>query len=143
MRSETIHLPCLHVTARAVDAGLIDRFGTLDATDGGRSSRYSGSVEWQRTRGNAATKVSGYGIAYDLDLFSNFTYDLDDPERGDQFQQADHRFVSGAKVTHRRLATWRDRSMQNTFGALVRHDAITPVGLYQPHGGSGAGRDDA
>ncbi len=118
------------IPTRAVDSGMIDRFGTLDATDGGRSSRYSGSVEWQRTRGNAATKVSGYGIAYDLDLFSNFTYYLDDPERGDQFQQADHRFVSGAKVTRRRLATWRDRSMQHTFGAQVRHDAITPVGLY-------------
>ena len=118
------------IPTRAVDAGVIDRFGTLDATDGGRSYRYSGSVEWQRTRGHAATKVSGYGFAYDLDLFSNFTYYLDDPERGDQFQQADHRFVSGAKVTHRRLATWRDRSMQNTFGAQVRNDAITPVGLY-------------
>ena len=118
------------VPRRAVDSGLIDRFGTLDASDGGRTYRYSGSVEWQRTRGNAATKVTGYGIAYDLDLFSNFTYYLDDPERGDQFQQADHRFVSGAKVTHRRLGSWRGRSIQNTIGAQMRNDAITPVGLY-------------
>ena len=70
--------------------------------DGGDSYRYSGSVDWQRTANNASTKVSAFGIGYDLNLFSNFTYFLDDPENGDQFRQADRRFVSGAKVSHRR-----------------------------------------
>ena len=93
---------------RAVADGSINRFGTIDRTDGGDTYRYSGSLEWQRTHGNAATRVTAYGIGYDLNLFSNFTFFLDDPVRGDQFHQADHRFVTGARLTHRRLEMWAD-----------------------------------
>ena len=96
--------------------GSLDRFGTIDTTDGGDSYRYSGSFEWQRTRGNASTKVTAFGIGYDLNLFSNFTYFLDDPVNGDQFQQADQRFVTGAKLSHRRLGRWGGRPVQNTIG---------------------------
>jgi hypothetical protein len=119
------------VPVRAVEDGLIGRFGDLDSTDGGESSRSSASFEWQRTRGAGATKVTAYGIAYELDLFSNFTYFLDDEVNGDQFQQADRRFVSGARVSHRRIATWADRSMQNTVGVQLRNDDINRVGLYR------------
>jgi outer membrane receptor protein involved in Fe transport len=118
------------IPQRAVDRGLIGRFDALDPTDGGETSRYSGSLEWQRTRGNAATKVTAYGIGYDLRLFSNFTFFLDDPEHGDQFEQADQRFITGAKVSHRRVGRWGDRIVQNTFGVQVRNDDITNVGLY-------------
>jgi len=118
------------IPARAVDAGTIDRFGTIDATDGGDSYRYSGSFEWQRTRNNASTKLAAFGMAYDLNLFSNFTYFLDDPENGDQFRQADRRFVSGARLSHRRLGRWAGRPVQNTFGGLLRNDTISNVGLY-------------
>jgi hypothetical protein len=118
------------VPRRAVDDGRIGRFGTIDATDGGDSYRYSGSVEWQRTRHNASTKVSAFGLAYDVNLFSNFTYFLDDPINGDQFRQADHRFVTGGKVTHRRLGQWGSRPVQTVVGAQLRHDAIGNVGLY-------------
>jgi hypothetical protein len=119
------------VPRRAIDSGLIGRFGALDATDGGETYRYSGSLEWQRSRGNAATRVTAHGIGYDLDLFSNFMFFLDDPERGDQFEQADHRFITGAKVSHRRLERWFGRSVQNTFGVQLRNDDITSVGLYR------------
>jgi len=118
------------IPVRAVDEGLTDRFGTLDATNGGDSYRYSASVDWQRTRNNASTKVTAFGLAYDLNLFSNFTYFLDDPVNGDQFRQADHRFVSGAKVSHRRLATWGGRAVQNVVALQVRNDNISNVGLY-------------
>ncbi|HQZ37669.1 MAG TPA: TonB-dependent receptor [Vicinamibacterales bacterium] len=118
------------IPARAVDEGLIGRFGTFDPTDGGHSYRYSGSVEWQRTHRNASTKVSAFGIAYDLDLFSNFTYYLDDPESGDQFQQADHRFVTGGRISHRRISHFAGRPTQNTVGLQIRNDDIGTVGLY-------------
>jgi outer membrane receptor protein involved in Fe transport len=118
------------IPQRAVDRGLIGRFDALDPTDGGETSRYSGSLEWQRTRGDAATRITAYGIGYDLRLFSNFTFFLDDPVHGDQVEQADHRFVTGAKVSHRRIARWGDRLVQNSVGVQVRNDDITTVGLY-------------
>jgi hypothetical protein len=114
---------------RAVTQGLTDRFGAIDPTDGGNTYRYSGSLDWQRTRGNAATKVTAYGLWYDLDLFSNFTYFLDDPVNGDQFHQADHRFVSGLRISHRRMTRWGGRSVQNTIGAQFRNDDIGDIGL--------------
>jgi hypothetical protein len=118
------------IPARAVDDGTLDRFGTIDTTDGGDSYRYSGSFEWQRTRSNASTKLTAFGLAYDLNLFSNFTYFLDDPENGDQFRQADRRFVSGAGLSHRRLGRWAGRAVQNTVGLQLRNDNIFNVGLY-------------
>ena len=118
------------VPERAVDDGRLDRFGTVDTSDGGDSYRYSGSVEWQRTRNHTSTKVTAFGIGYDLNLFSNFTYFLDDPVNGDQFQQADHRFVTGGRITHRRLGQWGSRPVQHVIGVQVRHDDIGNVGLY-------------
>jgi outer membrane receptor protein involved in Fe transport len=119
------------VPARAIADGRLDRFGTLDTTNGGDTYRYSGSVDWQRTRNNASTKVAAFGLAYELNLFSNFTYYLDDPVNGDQFRQADHRFVTGGRVTHRRLGQWGSRPVQNVGGVHVRHDDIGNVGLYR------------
>jgi TonB-dependent receptor-like protein/carboxypeptidase family protein len=118
------------VPRRAVDEGVIDRFGAIDPTDGGDTYRYSGTVEWQRSRNNATTKIVGYGIGYDLNLFSNFTFFLDDPVHGDQFHQADHRFVTGAKATYKRNDRWGTRDVQNTVGLQLRNDDITTVGLY-------------
>ena len=115
---------------RAVTSGLIDRFGSLDDSDGGHTYRYSLGAEWQHTGDQTLTKVTAYGMAYNLDLFSNFTFFLDDPVRGDQQEQVDRRFTTGVKVTQRRLATWWGRSVQNTVGVQVRNDDIAEVGLY-------------
>ena len=122
------------VAVRALDSGLVNRFGTIDPTDGGRTYRYSGSIDWQRGNSHTLTKITAFGIGYDLHLFSNFTYYLDDPDRGDQFEQADHRFVTGAKAQHRRLTKWGGHSVQNTFGGQVRNDDIANVGLYHSQG---------
>jgi outer membrane receptor protein involved in Fe transport len=118
------------VPQRAIDQGIIGRFGAVDPSDGGDTYRYSGTVEWQRSRNNATTKVVAYGIGYDLNLFSNFTFFLDDPVHGDQFHQADHRVVTGAKATYKRIDRWGTREVQNTVGLQLRNDDITTVGLY-------------
>jgi hypothetical protein len=118
------------IPRRAVADGRLDRFATIDPSDGGDSYRYSASLDWQRTANNASTKVSAYGIAYDMNLFSNFTYFLDDPVNGDQFRQADRRIVTGAKLSHRRVGEWGGRAVQNTVALQFRHDAISNIGLY-------------
>ena len=118
------------IPERAIEDGRIGRFGLVDATDGGESSRYSASVEWQRASGNSSTRLTAYGLKYDLDLFSNFTYFLDDPVNGDQFQQTDHRFVTGSRLTHRRIGRWASRPTENTVGVQFRNDAISDIGLY-------------
>src|SRR6202008_2211981 len=86
------------VPQRAVDDGRIGRFGAVDATDGGESSRYSLSVDTTRALGAGVLEANAYAFRYRFNLFSNFTYFLDDPERGDQFEQLDRRTVAGANA---------------------------------------------
>src|SRR5262249_1489197 len=118
------------VPARAIDSGPISRFGGIDNTDGGDTYRYSGSLEWQRSGSNTSTTVTAFGIGYNLNLFSNFTYFLDDPMHGDQFHQFDHRFIAGGKVSHQRIGHWLGHEVQNTIGVQFRNDDIPTVALY-------------
>jgi len=115
---------------RAVDEGMIGRFGSLDSTDGGRTSRYSLATEWQHGTGQTLTKITAFGMVYDLNLISNFTFFLDDPVHGDQQEQVDRRFASGVKAFQRRVTHWGRHTVQNTFGAQVRNDHIGTVALY-------------
>jgi outer membrane receptor protein involved in Fe transport len=115
---------------RAIDAGVIDRFGSIDPTDGGHTYRYSVAGEWQRGSGNTLTKVQAYGIGYDLNLISNFTFFLDDPIHGDQREQVDHRFVTGGRVSQKRQSRWGSRPVQNTIGLQFRNDDVMRVALF-------------
>jgi hypothetical protein len=114
------------IPRRAVDAGLIGRFGAIDPSDGGESSRYSISAEW-RSAGSAA---SVYAIRSRLNLFSNFTFFLDDPVNGDQFEQAEKRLTLGAQASRTWSAAWGGRAVSNTLGAQLRRDRLEPVALY-------------
>jgi hypothetical protein len=110
---------------------LVGYFGTLNPSDGGNSDRYSVQAEWHRSDGNSQTKITAYGFYYDLDLFSDFTYFLTDPDRGDQFEQQDRRWVTGLDARHTIINQWfGDRDVENSFGLQVRNDWINN-GLYQ------------
>jgi outer membrane cobalamin receptor len=109
---------------------LVGVFGALNPTDGGNSQRYSLQGEWHREDANSETKIMAYGFYYDLDLFSDFTYFLTDPIRGDQFEQKDNRWVAGLDARHTIFSQWSGRKVENTFGLQVRNDWIHN-GLYQ------------
>ena len=109
---------------------LVGFFGALNPTDGGNSQRESLQAEWHRQGANSATKIMAYGFYYDLDLFSDFTYYLTDPIRGDQFEQQDRRWVAGLDARHTIFSQWFGRKVENTFGLHVRNDWVDN-GLYQ------------
>jgi len=112
------------IPERAVTAGLTSRFGAIDPSDGGDSKRFSLSGDYRRGSEESLTRVRAYGLYYNLNLFSNFTYFLDDPVHGDQFHQTDHRFVSGLTVSHEWTAQWAGRDTAATVGVQVRNDDI-------------------
>jgi outer membrane receptor protein involved in Fe transport len=118
------------IPLRAVDAGLIDERGSIDDTVGGESSRYSLSAAWKNSQWN----VSAYAIRYELKLWSNFTYLLDDPVNGDQFEQRDDRWLSGGKADYRQELSLAGLQMVNRFGGEYRYDDIDEVGLYKTAG---------
>jgi outer membrane receptor protein involved in Fe transport len=118
------------IPQRAVDSGLIGRFGTLDASDGGTSSRYSISLDYRAPVAGGDFRTTAYAFKYDLNLFSNFTYFLTDPDNGDQFEQADDRKVFGWTGEWARIDEWAGRRVRNSVGFELRQDRIDPVGLH-------------
>ena len=109
---------------------LVGFFGALNPTDGGNSQRYSLQAEWHRQGANSATTIMAYGFYYDLDLFSDFTYYLDDPIKGDQFEQQDRRWVAGFDAAHTIFSHWFGRKVENTFGLQLRNEWVHN-GLYR------------
>ena len=115
------------IPQRAVEQGLIDELGSLDTTVGGQSSRYSINTQWH----NEHLSLSFYAINYDLDLWSNFTYFLDDEAQGDQFEQVDERLIYGGEVSYQFYAQVAGLGAQHQFGVQWRVDDIAEVGLYR------------
>ncbi|MGD0098231.1 MAG: TonB-dependent receptor [Terracidiphilus sp.] len=103
---------------------VVGYFGTLDPSDGGASQRYSLQSQWHRQDATSETKITAYGFYYDLNLFSNFTYDLIDPVKGDQFEQQDRRWVTGLDAHHTVFSQWYGRKVDYTFGLQVRNDWV-------------------
>ena len=119
------------IPKRAVDAGLLGRFDAVDQTDGGQASRYSLSGAWRQstdnTSGNTSTQVNAYVVRNRLNLFSNFTYFLDDPVNGDQFGQPDRRTTLGVNASRTWSTTLGDRdtsTTENTLGVQFQNDSI-------------------
>ncbi|PYQ44371.1 MAG: hypothetical protein DMF77_07325 [Acidobacteria bacterium] len=118
------------VPERAIASGLIDRFGLIDPTDGGRTHRHTLAGEWRKSTTAGLTLVKAYGIDYGLDLFSNFTFFLDDPVRGDQFEQKDDRNILGGSISQRFLSRWFGKDTESVAGLQTRFDHIPTLGLY-------------
>ena len=116
------------VPARAVDEGLIGRFGAIDQTDGGKTGRAALSFDWTRRGDGATTTLLLYGFYYRLNLWSNFSYALDDPTNGDQFEQIDRRFVQGGELKRTWQRLWWGKRVENSLGLQVRNDDIPDSG---------------
>ena len=119
------------VPQRAIDTGVISRFGSLDRTDGGQSNRQTVTLELQQPLGAGALRATAYVLRNSLNLFSNFTYFLDDPINGDQFEQAERRTTVGGRATYRRLGHFFERHAESALGVQVRRDWLDPIGLYR------------
>jgi len=114
------------IPQRAVDSGLIDELGSLNDSVGGQSSRYSLNAIWQRD----GIQASAYAIRYDMNLWSDFTYYLDDAANGDQFEQVDDRWIYGGQLSYLWHSEMAGLAMINRIGADLRYDDIDEVGLY-------------
>jgi TonB dependent receptor/TonB-dependent Receptor Plug Domain len=121
------------VPERAVADAVIGRFGTLDPTDGGESSRSSLSFNRVKRTDTDLVDFSAYVIRYKLDLWSNFTYYLKEPVNGDQILQHDDRVVYGVKGSKTWLGTLWGHPMSNVIGGQARVDDIRDVGLFSSY----------
>ena len=109
---------------------LVGFFGALNPSDGGNSQRYSVQAEWHRQSANSATTIMGYGFYYYLNLFSDFTYDRDDPVKGDKLRAARQSLggrVCGSPHNFQRMAWAQDGKHSRS---AVRNEWVNN-GLYR------------
>jgi hypothetical protein len=113
-----------------IAAGRLDRFGYLDPGDGGRVR--SATTGWYCRKENdqgAAWRADGFVTRSLFDLYSNFTFYLNDPENGDAFQQHDSRLQEGANLQHVRPHRAAGIPALLVAGSNY-HDNQINVGLY-------------
>ncbi len=117
---------------RAVESGQIGRFGSIDDTEGGETSRSTIQMEFHKEFGDdSSLKVAGFAGNYQFELFSNFTFFLNDPVNGDQIKQEENRFFSGLNLNFSKILHWGDDVVTLKSGIGLRHDRINDNGLFR------------
>jgi hypothetical protein len=112
------------IPARSVDQGLLSRWGTLDPTQHGNTTRYSLSGRWSQADQNSFSRVEGFAIRTTLNLYDNTTGLLEHAALGDQFHGFDRRTIFGFNGVH----GWNYRIAEVPFetrvGVQGRYDDI-------------------
>jgi len=113
------------IPLRAVEAGQLSRFGSIDPSEGGQTQRQMiiASLE-QRTGAQDLVQLTAYAVRYQLRLFSDFTFQLRDPENFDEIEQDDGRFYTGLTARFRASRNIGRVKAITTIGAQVRYDDI-------------------
>ena len=114
------------IPERAWRQGDIGRYGFVDASVGGKTSRFN--LIGNMTSEN--TSYQAFFSKYSLNLFANPTYFLNDFEHGDQIEQEDGRWIIGARIDDVRDFKWGNRGALLQLGVDTRFDNISDVNLY-------------
>lgn len=114
------------IPQRAVRGGLISQRGTIDDDLGGETSRYALTARLDFK----SWSLTAYAMDYDFTLYSNFTYFLDDPLLGDEFEQRDERRIYGLNLRGEATTASMPEGIALRWGADVRFDDIDEVGLF-------------
>jgi outer membrane receptor protein involved in Fe transport len=120
------------IPTRAVEQGLISRFGAIDDTEGGLTSRSNIWVNHtKQLNEHERLKSKAFISKYDFELYSNFTFYLVDPVNGDQIKQKESRTILGAESVYGRTFHIEDHDIQLSFDAGLgfRYDDVNDVEL--------------
>ncbi|MEP3835999.1 MAG: TonB-dependent receptor [Algibacter sp.] len=120
------------IPVRAVESGQIGRFGAIDDTEGGNTSRTNLWLNHKKQLDeHSAIKTSAYVSKYDFELFSNFTFFLEDAVNGDQIRQYENRTIVGAKTAYEHSFHLQDHDAQLKYelGMGFRYDDVNDVQL--------------
>jgi hypothetical protein len=118
------------VPQRLVDAGTISRFGAVDDTEGGSTSRSNFNVSlFKLIDENTFLKANTFYSNYKFELFSNFTFFLEDPVNGDQIKQKEDRNLYGINAEFNKNIHKESVDLLFQLGFGVRNDATTNTEL--------------
>jgi hypothetical protein len=112
------------IPERAIEEGLISRFGSIDPSEGGRTNRTNAyAILTTALPHDAVLRQQAYYSRYYFSLFSNFTFFKDNPTQGDEINQQDTgRNVWGYTATYDRDDHPGGRNLHSTLGVGTRLD---------------------
>ena len=116
-------VPSDQIPVRAIPLLAGGRFGSIDPTSTGHTSRYSAVGEWHWGSGDVSNQVELYAIKYGLNLFSDFSYFVDQVH-GDQFRQYDNRSVIGGALRTTITGDYLGQRTEDSFGLQLRNDFV-------------------
>lgn len=118
------------IPERAVNAGLIGRFGAIDDTEGGSTSRSNLALNLlSPVADDAFLKSKVYFSKYDFELYSNFTFFLNDPVNGDQIRQKENRNIFGLESAFYKNVYASSFDLEFKAGLGFRYDDVNEVEL--------------
>lgn len=113
------------IPLRAVQDGSLDRFGAIDPSEGGKTIRSTARLNYHYdTPSGGRFFANAYGQYYKFDLFTNFTFFLNDPVNGDAIQQSDRRVMYGGDIGYQHRGRVMDMDSAVTVGVQSRVDDI-------------------
>lgn len=117
------------IPQRMVDSGAISRFGSIDDTEGGYTSRYNLNASLTTKGRSGIFRQNLYGTLYDFNLLSNFTFFLNDPINGDRIVQSESRKLAGYQADYLTEKIFHKLDITRNIGAGIRYDAADDVRL--------------
>ena len=120
------------IPERAVEQGLIGRFGAIDDTEGGNTSRTNLVINHnKKIDENTSVNSNAFVTAYDFELYSNFTFFLEDPINGDQIRQRENRLIIGGESVYskKNIDLGNSFSLKYDAGIGFRYDDVDDVEL--------------
>lgn len=113
------------IPERAVLAGWIGRFGAIDATEGGTTSRTNLGFKYHKSLSeNFDFNTTFFFSKYDFELYSNFTFFLNDPINGDQIRQKESRNLFGFESQLAKRLVFKATTVNWQAAIGVRNDMI-------------------
>ncbi|MDX2046021.1 MAG: TonB-dependent receptor plug domain-containing protein [Chitinophagaceae bacterium] len=111
------------VPDRTVASGMIDRFGAIDDTEGGNTKRTNAAIRLtSKLRNDATIENQLFYSRYHFNLYSNFTFFLNDPINGDQIKQREGRNIWGYNGMYSQQKEWKGWQINSTKGIGFRYD---------------------
>lgn len=110
------------IPVRKVNDGSITNFGSIDPSEGGKTARTNFNIMHEKKIGEKVWKNQVFYSRYDFELFSNFTFFLNDSINGDQIHQADNRNILGYNSSLNFKNQLFGRKLNTTLGAGLRYD---------------------
>ncbi|MDI1306763.1 MAG: TonB-dependent receptor [bacterium] len=118
------------IPQRLVDNGTISRFGSVDDTEGGSTSRSNINASLSKPIDeNTFVKANAFYSKYDFELYSNFTFFLYDPINGDQIRQKENRTIYGMNTELNKKTNLNDVNVLMQYGIGFRADATKDTEL--------------